>query len=161
MELTVEEFYLMYHYFVEYSQYIKPYYINHFAPMLRESKQFNEQKQISDEELCCICIRNQINVILNCSHGFCEECIGDWQKQQNSCPVCRAQSQMNCSPEAWVIAEKYLNQEGVQDTREKTDEDYERTVMSYPFRFVKNKKRFSAREELNRAPQILAQLINK
>jgi hypothetical protein len=42
---------------------------------------------IPDE--CVICFYNQTNVITNCGHKFCKECIQLWYEKNVSCPICR------------------------------------------------------------------------
>lgn len=42
-----------------------------------------------EEEICCICMEAKTNLILTCTHNFCEKCIKEWQITQKSCPICR------------------------------------------------------------------------
>lgn len=45
------------------------------------------------DELCTICMTNNINIKLKCSnngfHGGCYECLIQWYKKSNTCPECR------------------------------------------------------------------------
>ena len=39
---------------------------------------------------CPICLELLFApVALNCSHNFCQHCIGKWRKEKNTCPSCR------------------------------------------------------------------------
>ena len=39
--------------------------------------------------LCGICFMNKMEMALACGHMFCDSCITDWRKKQNTCPMCR------------------------------------------------------------------------
>ena len=30
-----------------------------------------------------------MEVVLECTHSFCERCIHNWRKKHNTCPLCR------------------------------------------------------------------------
>ena len=49
---------------------------------------------------CSICF-NLIKkkIILNCNHYFCDNCIKEWVKRSNLCPMCRTQINFNLIPE--------------------------------------------------------------
>lgn len=47
---------------------------------------------IDDTKECCICLDKNINewVSTSCNHEFHKECINDWRKTKNTCPICRS-----------------------------------------------------------------------
>jgi hypothetical protein len=154
--LDIEEFYLLYNYYTEFLDPVREYFQAHFASILRESRQYEEKQSMKEEE-CCICLDNPVNLVLDCSHGFCEDCISDWQKQQKSCPVCRYQSSEAGSPDAWIIAEKYLslaNSDG--DGGGNLRNDYEQMVLKYPFEYLSSKNDFTQSLRLNTASRLFS-----
>ena len=40
---------------------------------------------------CCICYADEVKSagLLDCNHYFCFECISDWAKVTNLCPLCK------------------------------------------------------------------------
>ena len=38
---------------------------------------------------CCICLEKKPEVVTECKHQFCKECITTWYKRHISCPLCR------------------------------------------------------------------------
>lgn len=57
-----------------------------------------------DEVECCICMENKSEIILGCSHKFCESCIDQWNVTSRTCPICRAR--VRGSDDTWVLTEK-------------------------------------------------------
>lgn len=49
----------------------------------------DDDKIIDDE--CCICMEQNHDVVLACSHAFCRRCIESWTARDDSCPMCRTQ----------------------------------------------------------------------
>lgn len=53
----------------------------------------NTEENIEKKEdcECSICYNDEKEneVILNCGHSFCEECIKSWEKINKTCPLCR------------------------------------------------------------------------
>ena len=47
------------------------------------------KKTVNDENLCCICLESNIEILLMCGHGYCEKDILDWENRTKSCPMCR------------------------------------------------------------------------
>lgn len=51
--------------------------------------------EISDDSICSICRDtyepSQIKTILPCSHEFHQDCLFQWFKSNNSCPMCRSE----------------------------------------------------------------------
>ncbi|CAD5319491.1 unnamed protein product [Arabidopsis thaliana] len=58
-----------------------------------------ETQEVEDESTCPICLENFLNDYVNdgkrikklahCSHRFHKECISEWLRRCNSCPICR------------------------------------------------------------------------
>jgi hypothetical protein len=42
-----------------------------------------------DNQECMICFINKTNIITNCGHQFCIECIRNWTNKDYTCPNCR------------------------------------------------------------------------
>lgn len=40
---------------------------------------------------CCICYSDKPDIITECNHQFCTECIHEWMKRQHICPYCRTE----------------------------------------------------------------------
>ncbi|KAK6191024.1 hypothetical protein SNE40_002774 [Patella caerulea] len=53
---------------------------------------------------CCICMERKSEIILPCSHEFCETCIDSWNVSHNTCPLCR--SKVESTDDTWVLTEK-------------------------------------------------------
>jgi len=51
-----------------------------------------------------ICMDRKSQVMLPCSHSYCEQCIDAWQGSHRNCPVCRAT--VNSANESWVLSER-------------------------------------------------------
>jgi hypothetical protein len=51
---------------------------------------FNSISHLAGILKCPICLELLFApVVLNCSHTFCQLCIGTWRKEKNTCPICR------------------------------------------------------------------------
>ena len=46
-------------------------------------------KNINNIENCIICLDKNCNIITNCDHQYCLECISIWYNKDKSCPICR------------------------------------------------------------------------
>eukprot|EP01130_Rhizamoeba_saxonica_P017446 TRINITY_DN8461_c0_g1_i1.p1 TRINITY_DN8461_c0_g1~~TRINITY_DN8461_c0_g1_i1.p1 ORF type:complete len:203 (-),score=44.73 TRINITY_DN8461_c0_g1_i1:55-663(-) len=55
-----------------------------------------------DENECCICMDRMSEIVLNCNHAFCEECLLEWNKRSETCPYCRKVANA-ASDDVWVI----------------------------------------------------------
>ncbi len=40
-------------------------------------------------EECVICLNSDTNIITNCGHKFCQDCIKSWCNKNITCPTCR------------------------------------------------------------------------
>ncbi len=51
----------------------------------------DETKSVAEIETCAICVDNPSNVITQCNHQFCSDCLHAWliQKSKITCPCCR------------------------------------------------------------------------
>eukprot|EP01064_Diplonema_japonicum_P027256 TRINITY_DN3915_c3_g1_i1.p1 TRINITY_DN3915_c3_g1~~TRINITY_DN3915_c3_g1_i1.p1 ORF type:complete len:221 (+),score=35.11 TRINITY_DN3915_c3_g1_i1:48-665(+) len=64
-----------------------------------------ETSLISKEE-CCICMATQIEQVLPCSHGFCNQCILSWSRGvRYTCPCCRAPIQGESTDDTFAFYE--------------------------------------------------------
>lgn len=53
-------------------------------------EKYNENHlKMFDNCECSICFTNETNIITNCGHQFCIECIRDWTSKNYTCPNCR------------------------------------------------------------------------
>ena len=46
-------------------------------------------KITNEDNLCCICLERNIEILLICGHGYCEKDILDWENRARNCPMCR------------------------------------------------------------------------
>ena len=53
------------------------------------SSKTNKSYGEDESSYCPICEENKVDLCLPCSHFFCEECINDWVKKSETCPLCR------------------------------------------------------------------------
>lgn len=78
----------------------------------------NPNNKVS-EKVCVICYdsissnpthEEEKEKVLNCSHIFHRECIGEWLKLKHNCPVCRAHIESNTpeAPKPEMTAEEIL-----------------------------------------------------
>lgn len=58
---------------------------------------------VEDDEICCICMEEKTNVILACTHNFCEKCIHEWKITSNTCPICRKRT---ADQDCFILTEK-------------------------------------------------------
>lgn len=70
---------------------------------------------LDDEEECCICMENKAEMILPCTHRFCEGCIQEWNVSSKTCPICR--ERVNSVEDTWVLTEKPDTQEYEKDVK--------------------------------------------
>jgi hypothetical protein len=49
-----------------------------------------QNKNVYDTDDCSICLDKLVNkLIMPCGHQFHTDCILDWFKKNNTCPICR------------------------------------------------------------------------
>lgn len=105
---------------VLYNEMMRQHQRNHFPPTTEEADDrsqgasnfldasvllsgIKEKVDIHDEE-CVICMDRKAEVILPCSHTYCEKCIDEWQGNHKNCPICRAA--VKGREDTWVLSEK-------------------------------------------------------
>ena len=55
---------------------------------------------------CIICMENDIEIVLQCSHAFCKGCYIQWQEMNKECPYCRSPIMPDVNSEdIWTIEE--------------------------------------------------------
>ncbi|CAF0745944.1 unnamed protein product [Didymodactylos carnosus] len=62
--------------------------------------------QLPDANECCICMDRTANLLLPCTHQYCEECFQQWSTQSSSshtCPLCRIETQADSG---FILTEK-------------------------------------------------------
>ena len=61
---------------------------------------YNYENLIVKKDECSICF-NQIKkkIILDCNHYYCNNCISEWVKRSNYCPMCRKKINFQLVPE--------------------------------------------------------------
>ena len=70
---------------------IKPSRLKLAIKIGKNIKSLSKYKTPTEDEdnLCCICLERNIDVLLICGHGYCERDILDWQHREQHCPMCR------------------------------------------------------------------------
>ncbi|OWF42947.1 RING finger protein 141-like [Mizuhopecten yessoensis] len=74
------------------------------------------RKGDAEEMECCICMENKSEIILGCSHKFCESCIDQWNVTSRTCPICRAK--VRSTDDTWVLTEKPSTNEFQSEVKE-------------------------------------------
>jgi len=73
--------------------------LRHYRMHLRECQEIAKQHPCQPEIECPICLceikKSDTAKTLTCKHIYHDDCIADWSKQRNDCPICRAKIQEN------------------------------------------------------------------
>ncbi|UJR23462.1 hypothetical protein I4U23_026464 [Adineta vaga] len=80
-------------------------------PVKQHSSSFSTAKlsfNLPNDNECCICLDRQSNLVLPCTHKFCDECFQQWSSQvsatsSHTCPLCRVDI---TSDSGFLLAEK-------------------------------------------------------
>lgn len=48
-----------------------------------------EKRNRDMDNMCIICLDNPNNIVLPCTHSYCNEWIKEWRQFHKSCPLCR------------------------------------------------------------------------
>ncbi|CAF0789518.1 unnamed protein product [Adineta ricciae] len=80
-------------------------------PTKQNSSSFSTAKlsfNLPNDNECCICMDRQPNLVLPCTHKFCDECFQQWSSQvtatsSQTCPLCRVDIN---SDSGFLLAEK-------------------------------------------------------
>eukprot|EP00667_Euglena_gracilis_P017369 EG_transcript_18277 len=63
-----------------------------FRPDERITKPAPSSTPVENEmEDCAICFERLVTVVLPCAHAFCADCLDQWFRTQQNCPLCRAE----------------------------------------------------------------------
>ncbi|RNA18028.1 RING finger protein 141-like [Brachionus plicatilis] len=73
------------------------------SSFLFDNIQVLNQSSSLNEDICCICMEEKTNLVLSCSHNYCEKCIEEWKITSKTCPICRCIMKDN---DSFIIAEK-------------------------------------------------------
>mmetsp|Transcript_430 Transcript_430/g.715 ORF Transcript_430/g.715 Transcript_430/m.715 type:complete len:97 (+) Transcript_430:755-1045(+) len=57
---------------------------------------------MKSSDLCSICLDEPSDIVLDCMHAFCENCITDWNQKSRTCPICRKDINVDLE-DKWVI----------------------------------------------------------
>jgi len=72
--------------------------------LLEQACACSTNSSLNEESLneeCCICLDRKPDLILPCSHLFCETCIEQWNTNNKTCPIC--QEKLTSTDDSWVI----------------------------------------------------------
>ena len=61
-----------------------------FSIICKISRIINETKNIKTDDLCMICLTNKSDIITQCDHIYCYDCIDIWLNINKNCPYCRS-----------------------------------------------------------------------
>jgi hypothetical protein len=77
--------------------------------LLKEQRDFVEREKIEKYLTCPICTEIFDNPIrISCGHTFCDDCLSEWGKKSNFCPLCRKQYSTQYSGKD-LIAQSIIN----------------------------------------------------
>ncbi len=61
-----------------------------------------------EPKLCPICLDSKILQRTECNHEFCNDCIYEWSKRSDTCPLCRSTKFLNENEKKRVIIRSYV-----------------------------------------------------
>ena len=102
--MTIEDFYKYYNLLMN-SRSI--FLTEQMKERMRYLKKSNNQN--IDEDVCPICIENNVDLSLPCSHFFCNKCLKTWIVKSDSCPLCRYKLKINIKNPTGVSGGKSWN----------------------------------------------------
>ena len=72
----------------------------HKSQLLLEETSKEEEGSDKDGNLCQICFDQKIQIAIEpCLHSFCHNCIYNWTKEHETCPLCRQKTKKVMSQE--------------------------------------------------------------
>jgi len=91
----------------------------------------NFDNLIIKKDECSICF-NLIKkeIILNCNHYFCDNCIKEWVKRSNLCPMCRTHINFNLIPELIPIINRRRNRQ-IQNIQRQNNQRQNHVIQNY------------------------------
>ena len=69
------------------------------------------EDELTVENECVICMGKKKEIVLGCSHGFCQDCFTAWRSRQSSCPFCRKEMPEDAESEDIWSLEKSASDE--------------------------------------------------
>lgn len=60
--------------------------------MIKQNIKSHGKKIVSEIHNCAICLHKESEIITDCQHQFCWECINNWHMMKENCPYCRKNS---------------------------------------------------------------------
>lgn len=72
-----------------------------FTPPATATGKMSEQDSADRE--CVICMSEEADEILPCTHAFCSACIKKWSLSSRECPICRRECRED--QDAWVLTD--------------------------------------------------------
>jgi len=58
-------------------------------------------QDLYDDDECIICMERKSQILLSCTHSFCEECLDNWKEKSDTCPMCRSLTPQQ--EDGWLI----------------------------------------------------------
>ena len=73
----------------------------------KTAKAKSQKDEVEDyDKECIICMENDIEIVLQCSHAFCKDCYRKWKERNDACPYCRSTNMPDINSEdIWTIEE--------------------------------------------------------
>ena len=92
----------------------------------------NFDNLIIKKDECSICF-NLIKkeIILNCNHYFCDNCIKEWVKRSNLCPMCRTHINFNLIPELIPIVNNRRRNRQIQNIQRQNNQRQNHVIQNY------------------------------